>query len=419
MITDKIDNIYFFYPSKIVGGAEYLFSRLALNLQEKYKKTVYYIDYKDGFIRKQEKFKSLNFIDFEDGYKTEIFSAGIVITPISNIYRISDYLNIKNDKIKLFLWSIHPYNLVHITPEAEVLQYFSAKQNKYILKYIADNTYNVLKKMLKDFDKENAIYFMDYDNYIFNETIWGNIIHENYLKIVGEEKFVFAPEFIINENEINVAVMGRFSEEKVTSVINVAENLNALKTDKKKRLHIIGDGEYRNQFIPEKYTSLEIIFKGTLLSEKLNNYFIENVDILFSMGTCCLEGAALKLPVVAIPYSYKNYNLNKFYYLGDTEKNDIGARLSLYKNFANRKFEDIITQIYDENKKGYIGNKCYKYFIKNYSLDSISKLLLEKLSTDSLSFEKYFSIKKGAGELKRNKNIFYKILRGYIRAKNK
>lgn len=419
LIMVNSNKIYFFYPSKIVGGAEYLFSRLALYLQDVLKKDVYYIDYIDGFIRNQENFKRLKFIDFDDNVKTKILSDGILITPISNIYRITDYLDIINENLKLFLWSIHPCNLIHITPEAEVLQHFSAKQNKLILKFVANNTYKILRKLLYAFSNEKAIYYMDYDNFIFNKTIWDDIVKEDYLKIAIEEKSVFAKDSIINENEINIAVLGRLSEEKITSVINVANNLNLLKTNKKKRLHIIGDGIFKKHFNPKLYPSLEIIFTGTLLNNSMNDYLINNVDILFAMGTSCLEGATLKLPTVVIPYSYKPYELTTFYYFGDIEQNDIGSCYDFYKNHTTIAFDDIINQVYNYDYKSIIGNKCYQYFSKNYSLKAITTLLLKYLDNDSLTFKKYFYIKKQAGVFKRNRNIFYKILRRYIRAKQK
>jgi len=46
---DKPASITFFYPGKEVGGAEYLFLRLANYIADNTTLKIFYIDYKDGF----------------------------------------------------------------------------------------------------------------------------------------------------------------------------------------------------------------------------------------------------------------------------------------------------------------------------------------------------------------------------------
>lgn len=408
------DALFFFYPSRLIGGAEYLFARLALFIKKNYNIDVYYIDYRDGFIRNQEFFKELVFLDFEDNKKTILNKKGTLITPISNIYRILDYVDIKNLNLKLFFWCIHPYNIVHVSPEAEVLKHFTANINKYILRFCASNTYNVFKVLLKLCHKYSSIYYMDYDNYIFNYKIWGDIVQEKFLKIASKDKSIFAQKEICKIDEINVAVIGRLVSDKISSVLNILKNLNNLQTNKRKILHIIGEGPCKNKIIPDFYPNVVIKFTGTLLNEELDIYLVNNVDILFAMGTCCFEGAALKLPVVVLPYCLKNYSCSKFFLLGDNQKYAIGAHVDLYKKYALISFKEIIDSVYNNDKKNVLGENCYNYFIKNYSLQAVSKNLLNFIKQDNLTVNKYIEIKQNAGKLCKNKSLLYKILKGII-----
>ena len=360
MNTDKninktTENIIFFYPSKIVGGAELLFARLANYLQE-YGKTVYYIDYKDGYIRNNEQFQNINFINFEDDKKTEFDLEGTLITPISNIHRIDDYIDFKNGNLKLFFWTIHTFNLIHTMPEGYILQHFGALFNKIFMRRFCKNTFRFFSNILKECDKKNALWHMNKTTFSYNKTIFSEL-RENYLPILSEPKNIEATAEPIFDDEINIAILGRLCEEKTLPLLNVLRQLNKFKTSKKINAYIIGDGICKKKIKPEKFKKLNIIFKGTLQQKELGEFLAKNVDILFSMGTSLLEGAALKLPVVSIPYSYKNFNLNKFYFLYDSKHFNLGTTILEYKKNAKFKLSKIIELIYEKNKKAEIGQK--------------------------------------------------------------
>ena len=408
-------NIIFFYPSKIVGGAELLFARLAKYLKEKYNLNIFYIDYINGFVRNNPEFAYLNFIDYTDDKKTEIDINGYLITPISNIYRLTDYVNF-NDNIKLFFWCIHPFNIIHVMPENKVLLKCSSSMAKFLLTHAFKNTFKIFDTLLKYCTEKNSIYFMDYDNYITNKMLFEKSVEENYLPVISITKTVLAQPNIIKKDEINITVLGRLCKEKTTALINVLEQFNNLQTNKKKRLHIIGDGEYLN-FVKsktKKTKNVEVLFAGTLTGDKLNNYLINNTDILFSMGMSALDGAALKLPVVLLPYSYSKIKNNKFYFLFDSKKYSLGTNIDNYKKNGNLTLENIINLIINENKKAEIGNKCYEYYINNHSIEQVSKKLINALDCSKLTAKEYKEILKNTGKLIYKKSIIYKIIRSVI-----
>ena len=415
----KTDNIIFFYPSKTIGGAEFLFARLANFLMQSLNKKVFYIDYQDGFIRNNEEFKNINFLDFDDEQKIDLNIEGTLITPISNIYRIKDFINFENLDIHLIFWTLHTYNLIHVMPDPKTLEQFSAKANRFILKNFCKNNYNVFKNLLKQCNQFNGIFHMDSTTYSYNKCIFEDALTAKYLPIACKTKTLYAKSGNVNNNEINIAVLGRLCQEKVMPLLNIAKYYDKFKTNKKKQLHIIGDGECRNLIKESNYKSINIIFKNTLLDNTLDEYLINNVDILFAMGTSLIEGAALKLPVVPIPYSYKKFDLDKFHFLFESPRNTLGTSLSEYKKIASYKLKDILELIYKQNKKSEIGTMCYEYFKQNHSLESIANELLIIIENNSLSVNKYNIIKDKIGILKENKNLIFKIIKKWSKHREK
>jgi len=409
------NNIIFFYPSMQIGGAELLFARIAKYLCEEYNLNVFYIDYKNGFIRNNPIYKNLSFIDYENGLKTSIDFEGTIVTPISNIYRITDYIDFNNNQLKIFFWSIHPYNVVHVMPESELCINISSIVIPIILKIFANYNYNIFKNLLKQFSLLNSIVYMDKTNFDFNKSIFGNILFPAFLPIVSVNKNKMTKKEPVSQNEINIAILGRLCKEKTTSLINVLNNFNNLKTEKKQIVHIIGDGECKELIQIQKYKNLNIKFIGILQDDELDNYLMNNVDILFAMGTSLLEGAALKLPVVSIPYSYKNFKYSKFLYLHEINGYNVGLSLSEYCHCANKTFVNIIEDIYEKGMKKEIGEKCYEYFINNHSTISVCEKLLKYIKKNKLFINKYIKIKQDSQIIKKNKNFGYKIIRSYIR----
>ncbi len=410
MSTDY-KNIIFFYPSRVVGGAEFLFARLAKYMKEYLNLSVFYIDYRDGFIRNNPEFSSLNFIDYSDGKKTDINFCADLITPISNIYRIKEFINFNNSEIKLFFWGIHPLNVVHVMPEAKTLENFDAHLTKFIMKNFCRNNYNCFYNLLLECKKLKSTYFMNHSTYIYNEIIFPGAIEKEYLPIASCDKKYFANENIINNDEINVCILGRLCQEKTNALLMVLDNMNLLKTNKKKKVHIIGDGECKNLIKPQKYKDIEIIFAGTLVADELDSYLANNVDILFSMGTSVLEGSALKLPVIPIPYSYKRFYNNKFYFFYKSNNYDLGATVDEYSNIADLSIDEVIDIIYYQNQKRIIGEKCFDFFNNNFSLKFVSNLIIKLLDKNQLTLSEYNNILQRIGKIKKNKNIVYKILK--------
>ena len=266
----------------------------------------------------------MTFCDFIEynGSKTELNISGTLITPVSKIYSISNELLLKNETLKIFFWCLHSHNILHVMPESNLSEKFPPQIYKFILKSFAKHNYNVFYRLLMCCSEYNSIYYMDYLNYSFNKFFFENAIEEKYLPIATNNKNKLLNKNISNliNEDINVCFLGRLCKEKTTALLNLAYNLNKIKTNKKINLHVIGEGNERKRINVEDYKNVNFIFLGTLTDEKLDYYLINKIDILFAMGLSLLEGAKLKIPTVVVPFSYKSYKINKFHYLYEEKK---------------------------------------------------------------------------------------------------
>lgn len=407
--------IAFYYPSKVIGGAELLFARLAVFLTKQINIEVYYIDYIDGFIRNNNAYKHLNFINFEDEIKTSLNDIDVLITPLSNIYRIEEYINFKNDETKLFFWSLHTFNVIHVMPDGNKLQNIPIFLLKNILTLFCKKNYKIYQTLLKEANDSDAVYFLDNNTGNIHQNIFNFIPSENILPIAIPEQSDFAKNELISQNEINVCILGRLSAERIFPTQNILENLNKISTNKKIKAHIIGKGDCEKQLYPKEiYKNIEIIMVGTLTPDQLTNYLKKNIDILFSAGTSLLEGASLKIPSVIIPFSYTKFNTDLFYYLFESSGFSIGESATQHRKRATRSFGSIIQDIYIKKRKKEIGQKCYEYYLNHHSIANTAKNLLNAINKCSLNYKIYKKIKSKIGKPSKNKNILFKIIKRFL-----
>ncbi len=401
-------NIILFYPSKIVGGAEFLFIRLARFLVEQ-GMHVFYVDYVDGLARKQLLENDIVFVDYEDNKKTVVDIEGTLITPISNFYRIKNFLEITNQNTKLLFWCLHYHNIIDVCPEGEVLTNLPEKVVPFFVRHFCKNTFNVYRNVLLNLDKLQSVYFMDEMTFALNRRIFSYPFSQE-IPILSLRKDTFAKEEVINKDEINVCYLGRLCKEKVYPLINVLDNLLEISTNKKINVHIIGEGDSKKLINEKKYKDkLNLLFIGTLSQEEMNKYLKNKIDILFAMGTAALEGCALKLPVVFLNPSYKKIHGKIFHFM------DHYNNFNLKNNLNGFSMQEIIDMIYVHDKKSEIGQKCLQYYEAYHSPEAVIAMLLKAIEKNELTLYKYNQIIKSSGILKKNKNIIYKLFKKIIK----
>lgn len=365
-------NICFHMTGRSLGGGSYLFYKMANYLIQNTDFTVYYTDYPDGYGSILIKnIPQIKFIPYaEEIPKLPIKEKCIIVTNSTRAIQIKN-MNPEN-KILFWHWETIPC--------------------AWHLLFLDDET----KRFLKLTKDEHAMVYHDWSaKDILNRQIKTGFNNKDYLYITIPPKNTKSNGRLINDNEINLLWLSRLGTDKVQSLYNLIKNYAAYKTDKKKRLHIIGDGVRRKEV--EKFCSkykkdIEFIFTGTILKENLDEYLINNADILFGVGTSVLEGAALKIPSVVMLMSTKPYFDKDAYWVSDTKEYCVGITTEQKKDF-NIKYtsiENIINSVYTTpNGKHELGEKCFDYYIKNHSdYDRLMCEFLKFLKNTTLTFRK-------------------------------
>ena len=381
--------IVFFYPSHVVGGAEFLIIRLVEQLSSSCE--CFIVDFEDGIYNKlNSKLEDNTFIKFEQNFN--IPKNAYIVTYPSEIKKLSDSLNPHNKSNKIIFWAVHGDNFQNLIPMKSYLPNFILK--KYFYPFIS-KTINILKN-------NNSLITMD-----------GGILerYKNLYELDIQLPFCPIPVNIENNElykidedttKIKCIWLGRISSEKVYSLLKILEDINVSK-DSNIVFDIIGSGDCEDlirSFIPNSH--LTINFLGTI-TERLDEILI-NYDVCFAMGTSILESAKLNIPSILVDASYNALPLDyKYRWIFDSKDYILGYLLP-NENIKNNSLTmfDILYLMQDVDKKHTIGNKCYKYVKEHHLLEIISNKLVSYIFQSTLTVE---DVRK----LKVNNTVFHKI----------
>ena len=362
LFLDKQESFALFLPSRSIGGAEYLFINIAIELSNlNYK--IYYIDYQDGFAKTQltQLTKlNINFIEYKESDFSVTFNEPInFIVPFTMLTEIGKYtfLNQSKNKLKMLYYVIHPKSF-----------FWLMGRGKLDYKTTCRITYNI----------KNDICFMDNCCSINFRNLYANNKY-NYVTIftsINNTQEIYKYSSLINEN-INIGWLGRLDEDKIFSVINILDNLNNYNTKKIKNFYIIGSGNSSQLIDKNKYKNINIIFTGTIINEDKIQFLIDNFDISFSMGTSAIECASLKIPTI-VPLVFEKYTYisNGFTNFFELSNYNLGCYDNDKSIMKLTEFNDILDDIYIYNCKEKYAISSFNYYNNNHtSKKSINALL--------------------------------------------
>lgn len=367
-------SVTFFYPSKIIGGAELLFFRLTLYLINVHNIKVSYIDYFDGVVRKmfQDQNVKIDFLEYKGYNRFELNPDTILITPLSSIFDVKMYF--KGD-FKIFFWSLHPSGLSD-SIKSNLRQ---KKIGKLLTNAGSDLDFLIQKK---------GVYFMDETNLEYQKDIFHfNNTPDFFVPIFCDKRI--GKRKSVTENETHLGWVGRLSDDKIFSLHNIVDHSIAFAKENPIHnliIHIIGNGGKKN--IIEQITlpdNVKIIFLGTLLGEQLTDYANTYFDLVFAMGTSALEMASMKKPVVLLDFQYTIFQKNnKFRWLFEVENYNVAEKF--HENLPRHlSFNDLMKLV--RNKNHYtIGEKCYDYIENYHSINAVGDVIINGLNQSILFF---------------------------------
>ena len=362
------ENICFMQPALNIGGGPLIEAKIADYLSKNTDLNIYFCDYKDGygkfFLKTNPKVKILEYKEKDINFPLQ--EKCILITNSTRAVLVKNM----HPESKLLFWHYETtpcgWNSVFIDNET--------------------------KKYLTLAKKNNAMVYHDWSGRdSLSKSAGFEFTNKDYIHIVIPEKNKYCKEELLSENELNIGFLSRLAHDKIQGLFYLFKNLASFKTDQKKKLHFIGDGNTRKKaeiFCKNYEDEIEFIFTGTIPREDLDDYLINNVDLLFGVGTCVLESAALKIPSVICLLDLKEFDDTDALWLYNSKEYCVGLTIDEKKEFDvdYTSIHKIIDSVYAFEGKKLQGEKCYQYFIKNHSnYDELIKNFLTSIKNTTLT----------------------------------
>lgn len=351
-------SITFLYPSRRVGGAQLLFIRLAIELSRYDNLLVNVVDFPGGYLESELKgYDRITILPYIEGY-VEISNEMVLVTPLSNLADLKHLVNGNFAKIKVLLWSIHPSNLDFV---------FNANGRKWF------GDKKKLKEIIKNISDAGNLIYMDEANFLAVKELLAINKQPEYLQIPIEIKD-YISTVKIETDKLNIAWLGRVSYDKVYSIMKIVDEIKSLVDRDKVVFHVIGTGEKFNEL--ESYlkeSGINYVLPGTLVSDELSAYMIENIQLGVAMGTSCMEFAARKIPVFLIDYSEEKFpNEIKYNWLFETQYYTLGSHVNS-ATYRNHVFVELLNQYKNDVT---IGEQCYQYVENNHDIKKVAVKLI-------------------------------------------
>jgi hypothetical protein len=189
---------------------------------------------------------------------------------------------------------------------------------------------------------------------------------------------------------LNFTWVGRLCDFKSHILMYTIKKLSSLACEKKVKLHysIIGDGPFRKEIsalvLNNEWFTLEML--GSLKPDVLDNYLLENTDILTGMGTSALEGAKLGIPTILLDISYYPVKGDyKFRWLHETKNFDLAH------DITQNDLEEgnlILKQMIDDLLNNYqaLSAKALDYFLQNHEMKNVLEKFIFKIKQSEMKF---------------------------------
>lgn len=370
MVNDL--KICFYMPSRIVGGCEFLFLRIADYLAQNVNNKVYYIDYKDGFVKKTLKKTNVKFINYSDNKKIyKIEDNCIVITPITLAFNLPIF---KNQNIKFLFWNLHPENINWLKNTSKM----SFSQVANFLKLLS-NTTGLLNQDIVPYSKAKTYY---------------EKCSKNYLPALLNNSNFRIKKSLIKPKELNLTWLGRLDNDKIYSLINLLDNLKNIQIDKKIKMHIIGDGNAKEKINLDLYKDyMDIDFTGVIIGDELNTYLQNNTDILFGMGISMVEAEKLGIPAVLTFLTFEKVNTNEFVFTKDLPYALVGCDYKFnHVPLRKKSIEEVLEALVNETEILSIASR--KNFEENFLIDNKIECLINYCNNCIFTQEQLLDFKK-------------------------
>ncbi len=396
------ENIVFFYPSKITGGAEYLFLRCSEYLAENQSKyNIYISDYADGFLKRNVKSPKIKFIEHQKGMLTSIPDKSLVVVQLNLLINVKEKLQFDDQKTRVLYWCLHTLNL---------------KPNYYVngIYMLRRKERMQLGQVVRQLTSMNVIKFMALSTYCKVGNDLGLKAEEfSWLPNIAPINHSIAfPSIKAPDRIIRFCWLGRLDEEKAHNIATYMNEIESLSYNRKVSLSIIGLGKAETM-LKEKAATLhyEISFVGEKRDDALDEFIRENVDVGLASGTSALEFSLRGKPVIiesVIPREFPAGERNSYFLTSEMEKYTI-SNAGNFTRTCTSTFKDKLDQILSDYET--ICRECFDFVISRGPSNCCQNLLKAVDDIGNVKTDEMLSLISKASELLRTarKRIDYLI----------
>ena len=376
--------IYFIFPHIGVGGVSVLFLRLAHAIAQKNEYKCVLVDYVDGYMSKRANRGLVEVVNYSDNIEIELEDGSIALfqsmTPWSIFPRI-----IIPDGVHILFWNCHPSNLKLEMPIFRNSKSYSSTVLFYLIRLILLPYMYRLKKFAKYLLNRDGLIFMDYENLRSTEKNIGIKIEDPiYLPIPAESRDLRGLVSRGNRTVINLCWIGRIVDFKYFILKRLLDDLSILASQASMefKVTIVGEGTHLPQLKAhcDSIDSYSLFFLAHLEEPLLNQFLVNEVDILFAMGTSALEGAKFGVPTILLDIAYSDVPETYVYrWLYQRDGSTLGEtlRLSGDRGCSYRSLKRLIDEFSVDEK--FVSQRTHAYFLKNHSMEKVVDGLLGAL----------------------------------------
>lgn len=364
----KIKNILFYYPSRTIGGTQYLYSRCANYLVQNSDYSIYYVDYEDGFAASRLLRNEVKILHTKDNEKVILPEDSICIIQLNFLDLVYEKVGLSHNNYFMF-WAITPASL-------------TVKVRVKGIPVLFPHELKDLGQHLLTLSNGGVIAYMDFENYYLNATKFSfSIPKRNYVPVPVDERSLLDGLNIrsnVQHDSFVFAWLGRLDADKANTLITFMNELNSL-NNKCKKLYIIGTGDKEDLLkwlVPKYHYPIE--FTGPLIGCELNDFIDKYVDVGLGMGTSALEFAKRCKPVIMRGFMNKIERANvstDYFFASEIFEYTLGdphIKLECNTKFR-KKIERLHTDYYD------VAKNCYEYVSTNHTCRNTCAALEESI----------------------------------------
>lgn len=368
----------FFFPYVPPSGVSSLFVRMARAVAATGSR-VRLVDFADGAMARMARDdRGLELTEYRRDGRIEIGADETLVLQAELPGKLRRQLAI-HPAARLVEWQLHPYNL--IPPALPVFghrDFLLRRPGLYrtCLRWLAGGQTAATVEFVRRASVQRSLFFHDRPALLATETYLGMQVPDPILLPVPVA-VPAAPERTgrTSGDELRVTWVGRLYDFKVHILVHTLRRFRAAAAAAGKTVvfHVVGGGP--KAALLDEFSApapgLRVVRHGDLAAADLRRLLLEQTDLVASMGTAALEGAALGLPVILLDLAYAAVPADyRFRWLHRAEGYELGHTITA----ADCGGEDTLPGMLAELERDYAGlaARAFAYVREHHAMEAVA-----------------------------------------------